>query len=359
MGEARPVVADQTPRTHRRELEETKWGSIYRLFNSLEEAGAEPASFALLQKETAAFVELVIAQELRVSNGVFQAFAAITQLGKPLDLDALAAWRSALGAACPSRKGVRLVLNSFDQWLNQVTPDARPSFLQMLPQIAPCIPQLGAKGMQDLLQAASAVAAPDDLRTVWSCVGAYGSTTGPAILAACRIAQRAVAWGERGYIERVKATILPERLGESRDAERLLPALAQLSDSCADHGQALWCDAFDLILTLAGANYSSAYVVARDLPKRLRRCPPDAALLYVEDFHRLVGVMGIRVAGFGLNDLPKLYRKCGLTPTRAFVEAARATAEAYGVTAGQWFCEQKTEAARNVLHGNQFRADGQ
>jgi hypothetical protein len=73
------------------------------------------------------------------------------------------------------------------------------------------------------------------------------------------------------------------------------------------------------------------------------------AVPYVRAFHRLAKAMGIRIVGYGLNVLPRIFAKYGNERAVDFVNSASMVAETYGVTAGDSFLERKTVAAKEVL----------
>ncbi len=124
--------------------------------------------------------------------------------------------------------------------------------------------------------------------------------------------------------------------------------LADLAEVTLTLGTEHFFKTLDLIFSLAERNCSSAYVAARSLNKRFPKMDAELALAYLVDFAELVRTNGIRAVGFGCR-LPKLYRKHGRDRTHAFVDAAASVAEAYGVTAGQWFYETRTAPARELL----------
>jgi hypothetical protein len=101
--------------------------------------------------------------------------------------------------------------------------------------------------------------------------------------------------------------------------------------------------------SLAKKSYSSAYVLARDIPDRLDDVPTEAAHSYVTDSNSLINTIGIRAVGFTLDTLPRLYKKYGIEHTHRFVESIVSVAEAYGVTAAEWFYERRTRSAADVL----------
>jgi hypothetical protein len=346
---------------HRQQLVQKQW-KIFQLFDPLEQAGLKGEALAGLYQEASQLIEVVISSRLSKPRGFFvpsgvriirtqvqETANIIIWLGMPEAKSALFAWRSALAEAYPSRKAMGLILSDFGQWLQSADPAIRGLFLETLPKIAPLIEHLGTDGVNQILQAGNTLDTSEDRKVFFESIASYGSTTASTVLGICHIAHRALKWKRIDYLKKLEEIIPPERTMESADSSKLIPALAQLSEACVEKGEAFWCQAFDLIFTLAEKNYSSAYAVARDIPKRLGTLPPKAELPYIQDFHRLALTNGIRVVGFGINKLPVFYEKYGLQRTRKFVEATAKVAETYGVTAGQWFYELRTTAARELL----------
>ncbi|MDP2605018.1 MAG: hypothetical protein Q8S00_20930 [Deltaproteobacteria bacterium] len=341
---------DQILRNHLQEMSE-KNHSVYQLFDSLENAELDIDSISTLRQEAAQVVDLVLLNGLNAGPAIRQTGDAIVRMGMPMAHNALLAWRSAIAGAYPSRRGMHTILHNFRQWLDGIDPVAQTSFLEALPKLAPAISQLGTNGVQKIIEAIKSSKTVDECQMMLTYVSAYGFTSAPTVLGMCQLAQRAIQWGRTDYLTSLATIVPPERTGESSDAKKLIPALAQLSEACAERGEATWCRALDLILTLAEKSYSSSYVTAQKLPRHLQTCSPDAAVAYLEDFCALAKAVGIRIVGFGLGRLPTFYKKYGLERTRTFIHRAVLATKSYGVTAGQWFYEMKTAAARQMLNG--------
>ena len=129
----------------------------------------------------------------------------------------------------------------------------------------------------------------------------------------------------------------------------MIKATAHLTEISAERGELLWCGLMELILDLSSQSYESASFAADNLPKRIKEFSSEGALLYVQAFNRLTKAMGIRVVGYGLNDLPRIFVKHGNERALGFVNSASLVADTYGVTAGQQFLERRTVAAKGAL----------
>jgi hypothetical protein len=321
---------------------------IYQVFDQLEQADLSASDLATLRKETAKLAEVVVSQELDFGPEILQTMDRILRSGMPEAQKTLAAWNTALDAADDaSRRSMKTMFSGFGRWLEEVDRAARGSFFEVLPELAPSMQQLGVEGMLEILRSVKSLDAPEDRQKLLKCLADYGSTTSKVILGVCSISHKALKWKRVDYLDRLTKTVPAEKMMEDYHAEKLIPAFAQLSEACAERGKELWCQAMELILSIAEEDYSSAYATARKLS--LEKIPPDTASAYLENFVKLVKSIGIRVIGFGLKQLPELYKKHGTERTRSFVEGAASAAEAYGAMAGQWFLERRTAAAREIL----------
>lgn len=292
---------------------------------------------------------MIVSQQLRVSPEVKKTASELMAMGLPTAIQALTAWRACLEKVYPSRQAMHLVLTGYSKWIEDAKPTLRVAFLELLSEIAPCLQELGAEGVAHIITAVNDIDRREDAETLLRHLRMYGETSGDILLSICSIACTALKRHQMAYVERLTGTVPAERIRQSRDTYRLIPTVAQLSNTCAPLGEGRWESALDLILLLADKNCSSAYWTANELPSRLRTLGKSLALVYLEDFKKLVQGNGTRVVGFGVGKLPTFYEKYGRERTRAFVEAAASAGEAYGVTAGQWFWELKTRTARDLL----------
>jgi hypothetical protein len=339
---------DALLRRHRDEMVHKKF-SIYRIFDEIDRAAPAGETGAVIHREAGGIAEAVISQELSMTPEVEATTLALLRQPSDRVASLFAAWRTALEAAYPSRPAMQLVLTRFGAWLERLPPTVRPCFLELLPKIGPVLKEVGAEGIEELLEAAVAAGSAEACATMLELVGGYGATTGEIVVGAGRVARRALAWSRPDLLERLAAALPADKTLESADAEKLLPALGRLSELCGAQGEACWTPALDLVITFAEGNLSSAYVAARDLPKSLKKLGSSAAPAYLAAFDRLAHAIGLRVVSFGLKELPGLYERYGVERAHAFATTAAEAAETYGATAGQWFLERKTAAARELL----------
>jgi hypothetical protein len=242
-----------------------------------------------------------------------------------------------------------LLICGFGLWLRTASPSLRGNLFEILPKIAGSIEGLQTEGINKILAVGNKLITQSDRDRFFKSIEGYGSTGAPILVGICSIAHRSLKWARLDYLDKLSETIPPQKTLENADTNKLIPSIAQLSELCFDKGKACWCCGLDLVLTLADTNCSSAYVATRELRKILPRLSANAWRSYLEDFHKLAGAVGIRVVGFATKKLPGFYEKFGVERTRAFVDATAIAAKTYGVTAGQWFYERKTLAARELL----------
>jgi hypothetical protein len=114
---------------------------------------------------------------------------------------------------------------------------------------------------------------------------------------------------------------------DSREAERLLPALGKAVDAAGDG----WAEAVELAAVLLANDASSAYGVMESLPKSLAQAPDKK--LYLAHFVALVRALGNRAAGVCLKRLPG--GKAGVA------EEAVTLASQYGVLAAERYLEEQ------------------
>ena len=124
-----------------------------------------------------------------------------------------------------------------------------------------------------------------------------------------------------------------DEMEESKDAERLLPALALVPDALA------------VIVVLAERNVSSAYGACKGIGK-----VTASRAEFLEDMRLLAETVGISsVGGSASTTSPGLYRGIGLERAREFVKLAAECALEYGQSAGQAFLERKTAASAQTV----------
>jgi hypothetical protein len=256
--------------------------------------------------EAAPLVDLIISEKLNTP-------ADFAQCGL-LGTEALTCWAATARAAHPYRSAMQVVLLRFPGWWRDATPAQHQAMMAHLTQLAPAIGDLLDEGVRTLISAGQPSLA---------CAASYALTTGDAVRAIVRIAGRGVdsPTVRDELLARLTEVFPAEKMEESRDAERFLPALERATAAAGDG----WDLALRIGLQLAASDISSAYGTCLELPKAIAKAP--APRPYLENFLALVTALGNRSAGFCLKKLPQ-------AQDAAAVEDVTRTAAGYGVEAG-------------------------
>jgi hypothetical protein len=282
--------------------------------------------------------------EARREAGLLADFVVTEQLPPPksldLDADQMRVLRLAVEAAKPDRKCIPYLMERFPVWTAQVSSTARAGFLESLPVLAPAAYDLGDEGMAQVIEAGNVDPA------LLPCIAEYAMSTADTVRAAARLAQRAASHHRTGLLQTLVDVFPAQKADESREAEKLLPAMRAATEAAGD---AAWPAAMELALELTRNDVSSARGTLDSLPGVIRQVPVADLGPYLEDFRMLVEHIGIRVNRICLTELPAWYRRHGSERTRAFVSCACQVAEEYGAVAGQHFLERRTAAAKEML----------
>ena len=332
---------------HRAHLQLKK--PAFKLFEIVEKAGSDEGSSSLV-KATVPLVEIAEQHHINVGPETCETAKTCAALPAPLSVTAMEAWAATSSEAVNvSRRTARFVFTNFGCWLKEASDTTRPEFLKILPRLAPVLRALGDDGIKKLLRGSDSIKSDDARALYWEHVADYASTHANVVLGIGNIGRQAYHCDEMALFGQLVKTMIPRKLMATRDGQRLIPAITQLSEACRKAGKGVWKSAFRLIYALDSANCAARHIVSRDLPKTIRRMQPDSVLEYLDGFRRLVDGFGIFAAHFGQTTLPDLYVKHGPERTRSFVEAAVSTAQMYGPTAGWSFLDQNTPASREML----------
>ncbi|MBM3794139.1 MAG: hypothetical protein FJW31_08720 [Acidobacteria bacterium] len=239
--------------------------------------------------------------------------------------EAIPGLRAAAEAAHPDRRCLKLLAARFPAWMAKVNDAARPVWLEGLAGLGPALADLGDDGMGQVITAVNR-----DPRTL-ACIQAYALTTKEIVRAIAALSEDApVEW-----LQRLVAAVPIAKMEDSKDAERLVPALVPVRE------------ALPALVTLAEQSISAAYGTAKALPGAIKKV--ENRQEYLEDFALLANTVGLSSSGFVLDTLPGLCRSAGVAPARRLVALAAECARIYGASAGQAFLERKTPAAQSAL----------
>jgi hypothetical protein len=162
---------------------------IYALMDALPEDARRDAGL---------LADLIVREELRAPAALGPA-------------DAVSCLRRSLEAALPDRKCAQFLLDHFASWEATVTPQSRTAFLEGLPELAPALADLGAGGMQRVL---------DHLNReprLFPCIYAFAMTTKTALETVIELA----AIHPLAELQRFNSVLTLSKMEESKEAERL------------------------------------------------------------------------------------------------------------------------------------------
>jgi len=276
-------------------------GPAYRIFDSIEAPE--------LRREAGLLADLVTGGEYTIPP----------DFGEPAE--AIPCLRRTLEHAQTDRRCAAFVLKNFGSWVRSLEGAARAAFLESFPPLGPAAADLGEGGMGLLLETIRRE--PRALPAI----ATYAMTDKANIRAITRIA----ATNSIETVQRLVAALPLSLIEEHREAEKLLPAVAE-----APHAAAV-----------AAAMLPSHVSAVAGVFRKLRKLPADAE--YIENFRALVEAIGIQANGFCLTELVKMQRAHGPEKTREFVNAAVEIAREHGARAGQAWIEQRTPAAREFF----------
>jgi hypothetical protein len=400
------MTEERICKQHRQELQ-ARGLRAYQLCEVIEGAGLIPETLAAIRGEAAALAETVISEALRMDPAVVHTAETLVRL--PDALTIFTAWTGAVEAARPWRPAMQLVLSHFGSWYERLpVPHARAAFLAALPHLGACFTgraplpwwerspfiapvvagtrrtcaRLAARlrgspsarraaagsktgagrgaigqvqsDIEEILAAAATLPSADDCRRLMELLSSYGDTTGDMVMGACRLGRAALAWKAPDNLDKLAAIVDPQAWrgmgeGDRNLASELLRCWGELGVTCEPSGEEAWKLAMRLMLLLAEENPSSAQWAAQALPRGLRRLPGGMTVAYLRCCNQLASTIGPRATGFSVRLLPRLLAQHGIAPTTTFVDAAADVGQAYGPTAGQWFLERKTAAAKGLL----------
>jgi len=321
---------------------------VYTLFDLLANLDLDAESRMLTEREVARFVDRVVFHEIDVKAVKVRACAeALLALPYPMSRNAIAAWCGTLEAAATSRRMMQEIAHGFDAWIAGLTPPVMEAALDLLPALGSVVPELGADGVREILAALSEQTTREDRDRIARALRAYGKTTGPIVLACCRLGRRVSPTPRAAELDTLVEKLPVATMEESYDSERLLPAMAALCDAAAAAEPDAWEPAWRLGLRMAREDHASALRTCRSASKILGGIGPGKAAAYLDLSLRLLDALGPRVLGYCLRRLPGQIEKHGIETMQRFVQAAAGMAVTRGITAAEAFLDLKTRAARD------------
>ena len=278
------------------------------------------------RREGGRLADLIIGEQLTVPKELCREAAGLRAL------------RLGVEAAKPDRKCIEFILSKFSGWFDGISSTGRETFVEVFPRLAPAARDLGDDGMRMVIETVNLDAA------LLAPIASYAMTTGEAIRAIAKLANRASDHHRADLIAKLVEIFPAEKMEVSREAERVVPAVEAATEAAAT----VWVPAMELALALITRDFSSAVGTLGGLPGAIGKVPVKDLGPYLDDFRMLVEEIGLSVNGICLQQLPGWYVQRGSEATRAHVALACEAARAYGALAGRSFLEGRTEASRQV-----------
>jgi len=327
-----PVAAQ-----HLRELAERK-SKAYELLILLEQnPSAGEACFHALGRVIDHTILTEVALDPSVWSGV------VSAPSEDLAAD-LAGIDSALAATGQDRGRTQLLLRNYPAWMRQSSPVSWPHLRSILPKISPMLDELGAEGIEVIIECFNGCGSAETAGVVSDAVATYAETAGDIVRAAAELSSLFLRTGSPDAIAGMLRTVTPEQIFDSKDARGLLPAIAKLK--VAD--DPVWSTAAEACIISAGYNHSTALNLARTLSGVLARLRPEIAVPYALALREVVASGGISLIGFATKQLPAMFESAGAERAATFVSEGCSIARKYGRVAAQEFFEQKTSAAKQA-----------
>jgi hypothetical protein len=338
-----PEPETEIAQAHAQELSQ-RLSPVYGLFAILYGSAAEPETRRQLRAAVSSCVDTLVAEEIAVDPPLEQAVRKLAEAAPELRARWLAGWAAALNKAVPRRESLKILVGQLDDWLKNTTETNRAAFFDYLPELVPSLDEFGAEGVSKMLKAAESCTGDAACAEFFGLVGNF-APEGKIMQAVCDLQALCSQAGRPELLRDIVDSAPPEAVAEDKDSRRALP---QLVDTWNSLGPDAGVELAPLFCALARQSLSSAYYAVREIAK-LQSPPPQRH--YLQQFAALAAVVGIRVTGFSLKQLPSLYEKLGEPGVEAFVKQALEVGRMYGPTAAMWFLEGKTESARRAQSG--------
>lgn len=176
---------------HLRELAERK-SKVYELLLSLEQ---NPSADESCFQSLARVVDRLQFNEISLDNAALRDLSAWVGAAGPELSAALAVLDVASSEAEPDRKNLQLLLTRFPAWISSASEAAQPLVLEILPNIAAHLNELGNAGVEALIADFERCASAEDRDRLARAVVRYQETSGEIISASAKIAALLIAAG--------------------------------------------------------------------------------------------------------------------------------------------------------------------
>lgn len=335
-------------RVHRQQMAE--FGvPAYRLLEAAEGPSSTGNWHESFSKNGAVLAEALIAHAVNVDAKSLRSISIVVNLAPT---EAERAWEcvtTSLEHARPVRGLMKLVLDNFGGWVEMIGPERRAVFFIQYPNLSSAIAVAGPQWMDDLLRQA-VVIPPTAAASYLEFVAQYAHCSRDILRSLPQLARAALERDHRDYLTEILIIIPPAETVMDRDSTSFLPALAATATSLMElGGNDTWTRAIGLILKIGRQNRSCAFYTATKIIKSLRAIDSASRISYLTEFTNLVECIGVRVNGYSLCDLPKLYGRYGSARASEFTTIACKIGRSSGPSAGVGFLDRRTKISRALL----------
>lgn len=323
----------------------TRCSPVYRVFPALDASALDADARAAVRRALSAIADFSVWQEIHIDQPELDRSLDAVLRGDPLPPAAFAAaWRDALESSLPDRRSGALVLHGFVGWIQASPAFLRPLLTGDLGVLFAHAADLGDDGIRRVLADVGSVG-PGLAEAAAAFVKTYAETDAAHFKAVASLAALALTQGRRDAMDRLVAGVTLDQMMESRDACRLLPALAAACTAAEAAAPGSAIHLLEAASRLADGHLSSTYGLVRRMPRILKRLPASVVGAYLAGSARLLEAAGPRLIGYVLDSLPGVFRKNAAEAETVVTDAA-ALALQGGTTAAEWYLERRTAASR-------------
>lgn len=272
-----------------------------------------------IAREAGLLIDHLRQEQISFTSEIDEGIASILALPDEDRAAAARCWRRFVKSAHPDRRAIEAALRGFVSCLKRADAPLREPLFEGLPALGPAASVLAGE-LLDTLVGALNHSGPGNARLVIGFAGAFANTSPDIARSGARIASTCAKAHREHLLESLLAAFPPAHVFDTREHERLLPAMAPLPPS-----------ALAVLLVIIPANVSSAADTARRLPPVLAKHPDPEA--YLRAFREVVSCLGIRAVGFCLSRLPSL-------DAGRVAAVARETSAMAGILAAEHFLRQ-------------------
>ncbi|MBL7115247.1 MAG: hypothetical protein ISS35_05725 [Kiritimatiellae bacterium] len=326
--------------------------SVYQVFDTLRASTLDADTQEHIRAQLSELVDFILWQDLRINVSVLneQLQRALSQdFMEPTEL--IRAWKKAVMAGLPTRGSCMEFLNAFLDYCEILPAELRQAFVRGVSPLSPYVGEWGKPDTAALVATIGAVGTPERIETLLKTIVGYAETDAKIMRAAIQVTARLLKVDRNYVIDILTQEITLDKMMESRDACRLLPALAKAITAADTVDAESGPTVASCVLAIAKINISSACACAVTFGKLASKLPADRFDAYIRHVESLTTQGNIRLLGFCLNELPSLARQHSPKSLSEFIYHATMVSKNYGINAAEKFLRRETPAAKSALAG--------